>query len=501
MLGRKHPTEKLGREPRLEQTQEDTTPGKPSSEKDSFLSKIIRYPKKVTDKFSSLNRNAKLAVILVIILVFSGILAFGISSNNASVSQFENKEETGVVEETPSINAMISLKEGTLQAKNDEGEWEDVQTDFQITENDSLRTVGATSRAVIVFDDGSELRLDADSEVELTTVTAGRIVIRQVSGYSYSRVTEVEARSYVVETADAQYEAEGTAFRTVASGDEQAVEVFHNTVVETKSNTTVQEGEKYIVRSQVRPVDDDTIQRLDIEDIKQDNFMQWNRDLDLNSELFEDKLGFLGDFEAPDIAINDPKPDETILLEPNASEGTVTISGTTERNARLSVQSKSLPDSTEVEVTVNDDGSFTTPVLKAPLGSSVFTFIVRDRVGNTDEINIRYTFQRKSSPITNGQGSYVLGVSQQNDNIVATWSLGSNNAPDGVRLVYTDSASPSYGDALDLSIKKSSQSASLNLDDFEDGKTYYFRICIYDKDDDTCNNYSNEVSVEIDTSD
>lgn len=497
MFGKKHPTEKLGRNPQLEDSNNPAeTPVESIKESRSFMSTIASAPKNTVRKFKGLHKNLQLAIILLFTLVIIGGITIALSTNN--VQEVANEEETTIIEETPQISAEIKLQEGTLQTKDEEGEWVDYSEDVELAQETALRTVGATSRSVVRFEDGSELRLDANSEIEIVTMTENRIVINHINGYTYSRVSDVRDRKYIVETIDAKYEAVGTAFRTTSSGDKQAVEVFHKSVLETSTNTTLQEGEKLIVKSFVNPRDDETVSRLDIEEIKQDPFIIWNRNLELGDDEYKDKLGFLQDFEAPDITISSPENNETILLEPSDTEGRVEISGTTERGAIVTVQSKSQPGSQPVNVTVGNDGNFKTPVLTAPLGNSVFTFVVKDRVGNTQEVSVRYNFQRKSQPIAT-TGSIALTVELKDDQVVVTWALGGSLvATDGIRVVYGTKNNPSYKSSNTASVYVATgNTTSLELNNFDSDKTYNFRVCIYDDEEDTCSNYSNQRSLDI----
>lgn len=503
----KHPTEKVGRNPKIETHKADAkpadvaadtsksedTPKKAAKKLDSSLiKKITGLPAASWAWFNGLSRNTKLAIILVVILLFVGLLTF-IFTRSTSDQTFSDEQVVETETEVETINASISLRQGTLEIKDENGEWVDVPTDYAPSEGDVLRTVGATSRSVIAYEDGTELRLDANSEIEFLTLRTDRIVVRHINGYTYSRVISNENRAYIIESTNAQYEAVGTAFKTAASGDEQAVEVYHNTVHETILNKKPNEGEKLTVKSLTTPDKDGEIEKLDIEQVKQDQFMTWNKNLDEQNENFKNDLGFLKDFDAPDINITSHQDGETVLLDSSATEGTIEFSGNTEKGSKVTVQSKSQSGSQPIDVSVDGGGNFTTPVLSAPLGNSVFEFVVKDRVGNTATKNIRINFQRKSAPVTSVQDGIALSAVKDGTKINLSWELlGNLKAEDGYKVVWADSSQPVYpGDTAQPTDKRSKT--------ISPGKgTWFIRVCEYNSSDSKCNVYSNEVIVTID---
>jgi len=487
MADEKHPTEKVGRNP-------VKTPNK----KKPSRFKLPKFDLKNLDK------NYVLAGSLAAILIIVGVSAFILTRDSSE--QLASNDET-VDEQTSEvqpIGATVILTEGTLQTLDDSGEWQDYKKNAEVTEGTKFKTVGASSRAVIAFDDGSALRIDANSEVELETLHADRIEILHTSGYTYNRVLPTSDMTYIVKSADAQYQALGTAFKTAVTGDEQSVEVYHSSVIETGLNKTAKEGEKLIVKSNTTPSDNGAIKQLDIEEIKTDAFLEWNRALDENDENYKDSLGFLSDITSPEITLN-ATDGATILLDPNASEGTTEISGTTEQGITLTVQSKTQSGSSPVNVTVGADGAFTTPVLTAPVGSAVFEFVAKDRAGNTATKTIRITFQRKSTPVGESGGSnnssIVLSgsLNGSNDKINLSWAFsGSTSAPDGVKLVFSKTSDPLLANSdPDAIMVSSGDSATVNVSKFESGKTYYIKACIYDNGSSSCGLYSNQITIDI----
>jgi hypothetical protein len=442
----------------------------------------------------NLNRNTILAGSLALLLVVVGVVTLLMTR---STSENDTNDSVVMQEETPDLlGVAIILKEGTLQTRQtDNEEWLDATVDTEISQGTALRTVGATSRAVIAFDDGSALRLDANSEAELEIVTTERILVNHVSGYTYNRVLPSDGLKYIVTSTEAQYEALGTAFKTASTGDEQSVEVYHSSVVETGLNKTPKAGEKLVVINKASPTEQGTIKKLDIEEVKNDPFLQWNRELDANDENFKASLGFLSDITAPEITFN-RTDGEVVLLEPNATEGTIEITGSTEAGANLTVLSKSQSGSTPVGVTVGGDGKFTTPVLSAPIGISVFEFVAKDRTGNTTTKTLRITFQRKSQPVAGNASSFVLSSNVTSDKLGLTWSLSGIEAKDGFKVVFEkDNPNPIFNSGGSESFPTKDTSSSIDLSkNLKDKGTYYVKICIYDAASGTCGQYSNAVT-------
>lgn len=476
-------------EPSVESTQKAT--GKKS---------WLKIPK---ISFKNMNRNTVLAVLLTGVLLIVGIVTFILTRNNGSEVATDESVNTEQLSQETKVATTVKQIDGTLQIKATDGEWQDATTEDAIEEGQSIRTVGATSRAVLLIDGATELRLDANSEVELETLRADRIVIKHVAGYTYSRVVSIEGRTYSITSKDAKYEAKGTAFKTTATGDEQSVEVYENAVIETNLNESAKTGQKLTVINKQSPSSDGKIEPLDIEKVKNDPFMQWNRELDAKDDKFKDLLGFLKDVTAPEITLITEDGD-VIFLDPNATEGTIEISGKTESGVKVTVLSKSQAGAQPVEVTVSESGEFTTPVLSAPLGNSVFEFIAKDKTGNTTTKTLRVTFQRKSQPVTGSTSSIKLSAATLDGGakVQLSWTYGSDtSAPDGVKVIYSKDETPIFNQAgtTTAGYYKTEKEATFKFSDLgmNTGETYYFKVCAYDKASGTCGLHSTVAEVKV----
>ncbi len=454
----------------------------------------------IIKRLKKLNRNTKLAGILVIVLLMVGVWSYFFNRNTATQQLASNQpapvEETEA-ESAPAMGATLSYIEGIVEYKDETGVWLDANKDLAIVKDSGLRTRGATSRAIVTLEDGSAIRLDANTEILFETLTKSRVTITQESGYLYSRVTTSSSRSYFVNTQDAQFQALGTAFRTTSSGDEQSVEVFHSNVKETRNNISVAEGEKLIAKNEADISKNKTKEKMDIEKIKEDDFITWNRQQDSLDKNFKSQLGFLSDIDGPKIEVTEPVVGSTVEIEGDVSTGSINIKGKTDKDTVLTVQSKSQSGSSPVQASVSEDGSFETGNINAPLGNSVFELVATDKVGNKTKLNVSYTVKKKTSSAQQGIALSITD-SASATKIKLSWGLVGLTTPDGVKLLYNTDGSPTFPDDVKQLVANGTTSVEIDKSGLTSGETYSFKVCRYDVDTDSCDIYSNEVvSVEI----
>ncbi len=461
---------------------------------------FIKSLKKISHRFSSLDRNTKLAVSLLAVLLLVGSWAFFFSKRNTSVTApllSNQASSSDVSADSPALKATLSYLEGVVEQKNDRGEWTTASQDVQFSNGMCIRTSGASSRAVVSFEDGSEIRLDASTEVSFDRLTQNQITIRQESGYAYHRVTGSSSRKYNVVTDNAQYESLGTAFRTIASGDEEAIEVFQSTVSETTSNKSAGEGQKLIAKSNAQPEKSGSIEQLDIENIKKDPFIIWNRERDQKSDTFKNNLGFLKDFDGPTIEISEPAENESVEVEEGATTGKINIKGKTEPKSTLSVQSKSITGSSPVTITINDDGSFETGEIQGVIGTSLFEFTAKDRLGNKTVKTVTYVFKRQVEVQEQGI-TLTIDKSDKKRTVTLSWSLVGISTPDGVHVLRTeDGLKPTETDLYKTITSKTTSTLTISYDDLDSTKTYNFVVCRYLEDQDSCDEFSNRASISL----
>ena len=468
------------------------------------LGRAIRHPKKT---FTGLSSNGKLVVFLSTILLLTGI----ISIITVVSSQDEVREDTAInnfetqVSTLTPLQVKITLIDGNVSYKSSSGtgEWEKASNDTEITTNDEVKTEGAGSRAILTFVNGSESRLDGDSHVKIDASTEEKIETFVQNGRTYNRVTS-DSIPYSVETSDAHYEALGTVFVVESSGDRQSIDVIESSIIETTTNNTIDQGNRYIVKSMINPSDNKKVERIEINDYKNDPFIEWNLSIDEANEEYKKKLGFLQDTEAPTIEIISPKQDEVILTASSSDTGSVQIKGKAPSATKITVTAKSISGSPTVEATIESDGSFTAPAIDSPLGLSVFELEARDRAGNISTASLRVTIQQKSAPVEEEESSLLLlkSVENKNDSIYYTWYMSKDIDESQVRVLYSKTNNPTLSKNEGVKTpNKGGDSPATVTASFDSGgldkDTYYIRMCELNEAQTECVKLSNSLSVEV----
>jgi len=228
----------------------------------------------------------------------------------------------------------------------------------------------------------------------------------------------------------------------------------------------VSEGEELIV-DMTKPIEN-TAKKVPLpkEETVQDGFYAWNREKDAEKSY---PLGVLSDMTPPEIKIKEPLDGiETELAR-------VAVRGTTEAGARVWV------DGAEAE---NKDGNFE-KVVDLKIGANSIEIKAKDDSGNATTKKI--TVIRKSAvPAT---GLYLNGYADT-DGIHLSWSVNGLDIPNGFKLVKSLEAYPTYPGDSAVWIDGTKRSYLWKI---LDGKTYYFRICIYQ--DGSCKTYSNNLKI------
>ena len=187
------------------------------------------------------------------------------------------------------MGVAVTLVDGVAEYMHKGGAWQTLAADSQLKEGDSVRTTDA--RVVLTFDDGSALRLDANTGVRLDSLVATNVKVAHTAGSTYSRVVPSE-RSYTVAVDGAEYKAMGTAFATTNDTEEKGVQVYQSAVKVKGVDDTVGEGKQYYSAST------DAARKAKITDINIDTaaeseFLQWNVSEDEKQQQFKEKLGVL----------------------------------------------------------------------------------------------------------------------------------------------------------------------------------------------------------------
>jgi hypothetical protein len=193
--------------------------------------------------------------------------------------------------EQPKLGVAMTIADGTVEFKKPEMDWQLATIDTELDEGDSIRTL-VDSRAVLTLDDGSAVRLDAESTIALVDLSVDHVQIEQVDGTVYSRVVTNSERRYVISTDDATYEALGTAFTTTKTAARSGVQVYHSSVKTSLVGEPVGEG-KQCYKTGTDVDQKAEVSDIDVDALVSDTFINWNLLEDEKDASLKDKLGIL----------------------------------------------------------------------------------------------------------------------------------------------------------------------------------------------------------------
>ena len=345
---------------------------------------------------STRKKSYLLAAVAFTVVIIFGVVAWTLTANEDAADDVA----TSTIEKTETeFASAVTLVEGTVESSIDGETWSAVSGGETIEVGNYVRTL-ADSRAVILLDDGSAIRLDASTRMQLTAADTSLSEVTLHSGQVYTRVVESEDRTFAVVTSHDRFEALGTAYKTSTSDGTDAVEVYQSKVMVDSDGTQVEEGNKYDTASRQKT-------SIDLDTLKDDDFLQWNKQQDSQDDDFKDLLGVLN-------------------IDTNAEDDTT-----------------------------DEDSSEDAPSASANI---------------------------------------VLSATQHTEGVALNWTMNDASAPDGFKVVFdaTDST-PSYKENSSHYVGGDVRTHVVGLDD---GRTYYFRVCIYRAAGGSCDTYSNTVSMK-----
>ena len=244
-------------------------------------------PSKVAGLFTS-KKQAVIAAVMAGVLVLGGGAAAFALLYQAPVPEAQVADTTQV-KQVAKMGVAVTLVDGAAEYQRGAGAWQALTADSQLKEGDAVRT--ADGRVVLTLDDGSALRLDANTNVTLTSLVATDVKIAQTGGTAYSRVVPSE-RSYTVTVDGAEYKALGTAFSTINHTDEKGVQVYQSSVKVKGVTDAVTEGKQYFKASADAALKD-KVTDINLDTAAENEFLQWNLGEDEKVDTFKSKLGLL----------------------------------------------------------------------------------------------------------------------------------------------------------------------------------------------------------------
>jgi len=382
------------------------------------------------------------------------------------------------------LASAVVFVEGDVTAKFDtdqaeEVDWVDTVAGDVLEEGDYIKT-GADSKVILQLDNGSVVRLNANSEIELKDMSPTSIVIAQITGESYNRVVKSETSTHTVVSGDVSARALGTAylFRKNADGVDVLVyesKVLVKTATEEKEVSAMDKG---VVKEEVVEV------KEMVENEYKNEFVNWNQEKDGDDGF--DK----NDITAPVVTITSPKDGSTVKDASVVVEGKVVDAD--------SALKKVIVNGTKY-YTMTDgygfDAATGTFKVKVTLkeGSNTVSVTGYDEYWNNSKKSVTVTYE-KEVVVTNSL--YISSISSPSAGKVSlNWRMTGYTAPHGFKVVYSKSKNPTYpGSSYKYYSSSAQRSASFDISG--DAGTYYFRVCIYNGNG-ACTYYTPNKTVTI----
>ena len=443
-----------------------------------------------------------LIIALSVLLLFIGAGAaywFGVRESSTPPEQQSATEATIEVQR---FGVAVGLMEGTVEYSTDQSaSWQKLDSDIDLKEGDFVRTL-TDGRLVLLVDDGSAVRLGVNSTVALKSLDTTNVVVTNVAGEVYSRVTASSTRRYTVGVEDSEYTAKGTAYRTTNTATNKGVEVFHSAV--TKDTTEVTEGNAFFTNNDQKEKEN-VVSALDLTALKKDEFIKWNSEQDKKQAEFATALGVLTELDKPD-PVPPAAPPATPETSPASSSG-ITLSGSVSEYSAVFSWNVSGVDTSQGFKLVKSKSS-QTPTY--PENSTAYIEATKTSyslyLGDGKTYSYRLCAYRGDSCVSYSNtvtlttpikavekptsGAVTLAIS----GTTASWTY-AGTAPHGFKLVISQSPStPSYGSAL-----KTNYTEGPHEINYLDPGTYNVRVCKYTASDfeGGCMDYSNQVQITV----
>lgn len=409
----------------------------------SFREKVEQFFMSKPMVFATAGGSLALMFFLIILLI----------SPLADISDLSNPKSTH-------LTASLTYTEGMVEIKTANADWETIYSEQILAPGDQVRAAD-NSRAIVNLSDGSELRINEDSNLELVAAEEKSITFKNNSGNIYSRVAEAGNQVNVI-VGERDVTSNGTAFLTTNNQDEQGVTVMHNSViVDTETLTDqliVPEGKRYLFRFSEDPSLENEIIELERMTLINDDFILWNRDRDETSH-YDSDLGILADISAPNITIVSPSNG----VETNSKQ--VVIEGVTEIGAYVRINS--------TNVATNNGVFKYTATLK--LGANSFQISARDEAGNTTVAQLSVKHTQETS--TTGPAVLNLQAQQVENGIFLSWSTEGLSTANGFYLITADPEQTNYKDpSLEKEIISNGNQRSYTWQ-VKDGNNHAYAVC------------------------
>lgn len=391
------------------------------------------------------------AALALIIAIFASVWLIGKPNQDSEIQVAQG------------ASALLSFKQGTVEYQDGDSSWEMVETNMVLKEGMKVRTSG-NAKTVIDFTDGSIVRVDENSEIELDTLADTKVVLNQLEGNSYHRV--IKGTSYKVMAGDSIVSAKGTAFGVEGTKDISVPVLDSSVSVELKNDNTVVTSKT--VSSGKEGIVDTSNEKIDINDLGEEklaeDWYKWNveKDKDKDYSVYEQKST-----EGPMLKVTEPSSG-TEVKDPN-----ITLKGITDPEAEVTV------DGEKVD---NTDGSFEKSLTLSE-GDNVIKVKAVDKDDNEtlQEVKIKYTKEddeeEQDEEEEQPANSLSLSASAQSDGVHLSW-VKFDGELTYYKVVRSETNSNlKYPDDGYIKVISDINTTSMVDTGAKSGKTYYYRIC------------------------
>lgn len=409
------------------------------------------------------------------------------------------------------INGQVEYVEGAVERRSgvDDG-WRELEGGEIVKTGDDVRTL-ASSRAVVTFEDGSVVRLSENTQMTVAN-GASEIAIILGSGEVFNKVAKDDTRIYSVDVNGTKVTALGTAFDVAKADDGTPVVVVLESAVEIangegESIGKVSEGEKSEVK-------DGKVEKGDLDDADlTKSFIAWNIEKDkMNKEEIKKKKKEDLKEQKKDGEEKEVKKGGVISLYGKSSDTGVKLSWEADSASaphgykviRSTGKNPVYPGDKAVYLSDKNTRSYHWETT----GGKVYYFRVCAYNGdggcltysNDVAVEAPESSSKNDKKDKEESGDYASSVSlsakaKDDKRVKLEWSISGGDAPKGFKIVTSREKNPKYpGDTY----KYLSESEVRNYvweKGLKEGKTYYFRVCVYRGGE--CGAYSNNVSVKI----
>ncbi|MCK9327919.1 MAG: FecR family protein [Bacteroidales bacterium] len=452
-------------------------------------------------------RPNKLLIILGLVVLLLGI-------GTAIYLRYYTPKQT--ITQSPAIfGANLSYVEGEVEFKESGKEWEIAKSNQNLLENFIIR-VNNKGRAIITLDDGSAIRLSANSSVTLTSLDPNNIVITNNNGEIYTRVVKLE-REFKVIADDKSYISLGTAYKTINQEKLKGVEVYQSQVKipdEVKSETLVAEGYRYYSLNETDKSLEKTVSQIPLDQLSNDAFALWNKEQDESNDAFKEKMGVLSNVSKKETASEATQPTTTTPAQNTTAK--ITLSATAnDTGVKLTWTTSNLNSGNGYKIVKNKEGNPVYPgsdykyinnvsqknYIWSITDGKTYHFRVCEYLSSgkcgTYSNDVTATAPNKDNSSKDAISSSVDSISlsaESNGNV--SWSVNGTSVK-GFKMVWSKNSSPTYPtrDGDKYHYYSDATTMSGQIDNFSGDGTYYVRVCEYLGG--KCGVYSNEVQIEM----